>query len=106
MSAFRVASEAALDLARARHDAILSDDFDRYAELSGALELACAALDADSGEGEDRAVLDEIAALETASLRVLQAQAGEISGRLGELASQARTHRAYARSERFSVNGL
>lgn len=106
MTAFGEASEAALDVARARHEAILGGDFERYAALSDELSASCEVLEQAAGDGEDRSVFDELAALESASLRVLEAQAGEVSERLGELASQARSHRAYGASERFSVNRL
>lgn len=106
MTAFGEASEAALDVARARHGAILGGDFERYESLVDELSASCEALERAAGDGEDRAVFDELAALESASLRVLQAQAGEVSGRLGELASQARIQRAYGASGRSSVNLL
>ena len=69
MTAFREASEAALDVARARHQAILGGDFERYASLSDELSASCEVLEQAAGDGDDRSVFDELAALESASLR-------------------------------------
>ncbi len=106
MTDFAVLSQDALRLARARHLAILADDFEQYDALSEPLAEACAALEAAPGAPPDRGIWNELSALETGSLRALEAQAAEVSGRLEDLASRSRTSRAYARSERTSVNRL
>lgn len=106
MTDFTAAAEEALNIARERHNAILAGDFERYEALFGALEDACAALADVAGQDANAGVFDELSALETASLRALQDQASEVSGRLGDLASRGRSSRAYALAERGSVNGL
>lgn len=106
MTAFGEAAQTALELARERHRAITNADFESYESLGDRLEVACSVLDALPSSDPERAVFNELAAIETASLRELQSQAADVSERLSELASQARIHRAYGSSERFSVNGL
>lgn len=106
MTDFTAAAEAALAIARERHDAILAEDFDRYDELGDSLLRACASLETASDPPAHPGVFDELLALEVVSSRALQAQAAEVSERLGHLASRSRTNLAYQRSERFSVNGL
>ncbi len=104
MSQFAALAEHALDLARQRHQAISASDFERYEALSGPLEQACSKLAAMPDEVGAPGVFHELAALEVASARLLDAEAAGVSGRLGELASHARTNRAYLRSGQFSVN--
>lgn len=104
MSRFAAAAEAALTIARARHLAIREGDFERYDSLGESLFSACNALEsAPYGAPEMRAI-DELIALETASARLLQDETAQVSQRLVELASRARTMHAYGRSESFSVN--
>jgi len=104
VSQFAALAEHALDLARQRHQAISASDFERYEALSQPLEQACAELAAMPAEVGAAGVFGELAALEAVSARLLDAEAAGVSGRLGELASRARTNQAYLRSEQFSVN--
>lgn len=100
---------AMLDLARNRHIAITSDDFEAYAAADDAMTFASERLLAvDIGDltAEDFSVLNELIALETASSRTLGDLTLGVSARLGELAAKGRTNSAYLRSERSSVNGL
>ncbi|MEO8538878.1 MAG: hypothetical protein ABI577_03995 [bacterium] len=100
---------AALELARARHNAIREEDLERYAASEDELIKHCAVLgmvDPLRQSLEDRAALDELMALETASLRIVERMSVDVSGRLAELAARSRTNSAYLRSERSSVNAL
>lgn len=104
MSQFAALAEHALDLARQRYRAISASDFERYEALSQPLEQACSELVATPSEVRAAGVFDELAALEVASARLLDAEADGVSVRLGKLASRARTNQAYLRSGQFSVN--
>ena len=99
---------AALDLARLRHLAIADGDSDRYGELESDFAACCAALTGgNSALGiDDIPVLDELIALETQSRWLLENLMAETSTRMESLRASARANGAYARSERFSVNGL
>lgn len=99
--------ETALALARDRHEAIVGGDSDRYAALEAELAAACEVLAA-SGTPLTAAEipeLDELIALETSSRVALEVLMAEVSARMDTLRASARANGAYARSERFSVNG-
>lgn len=104
-----VAIERALEVARRRHVLIAAGDSDAYAGLDGELNVACDAL---LGPGAafltdaDLPLLDELIALETQSLRMVQAMLVETGARMESLGQSRRANGAYARSERFSVNGV
>lgn len=94
----------AIDLARRRHTAICAEDFDAYDALGEQLATVCGALADVAFDGPSLALLDELIALETASVRVVDGMASSVSERLAELSAKARTSAAYARSEWSSVN--
>ncbi len=104
MSRFAAAAEVALVIARARHLAIREGDFERYESLGESLTSACMALESAPPSAAETGVVDELLALETASVRLLEMETAAVSQRLVDLAARSRTASAYQRTERLSVN--
>lgn len=99
---------AALDIARARHDAIVGGDTDAFMADDERLRAACHALLGEVAEGLtalDIPQLDELIGLETQSRRILEQLMGEASQRMIELQRRGRANDAYTGHERISVNG-
>ena len=107
MSQPRIAE--ALAIARARHEALLAGDPERYMADDEALGKACQDLlgaGAEALSALDIPQLDELIGLETQSRKLLEKMMDEASARMGELRRSGRANSAYRANERFSVNGV
>jgi len=102
------AIEAALAIARARHDAIARGDLEGYSSRGDELAAACAVL-AGAPAGyltvAHIPALDELVALETQSRSILEGMMPEASSRLDSLRQSERANAAYLRNEQHSVTG-
>jgi|GEM_PF-3654399 len=102
------AIEAALALARERHEALQRGDHDAYEATGAAMAEQADALASAGAEAlapGDLASLDELIALETQSLRLVREILTETSAGLETLNRRRRARGAYGAQERLAVNG-
>lgn len=103
----REAVEAALIIARARHEAIACGDVDAFAGFDAEFGAASARLTGGGAANlaaSDIPALDELIGLETQSRALLRALMDETSLRLDSLRQSGLASRAYLRHEQFFVN--
>jgi len=96
--------ERAITISRKRHQCLLEEDFEAFQAAGHELEATCRAMELETLGDAYRGQLDELIALETSSMRLLETALGTTSLRMASLGVTGRANRAYQRHEQFSVN--